>query len=506
MNNEMSSYFEDPEFKESLARYEGMVENHTPAYFEADELTDIAEYYATKGRNEDADKAIIFALQLHPDDVDALIFRARSLMLQGKQEEARTVMGLIKNTTDREFKFLQADLLMEEEQMEEADKILQQLATDEEYELDTLLDIILDYIDINQEEYARKWMDCLFARFDIQGLAKTDQRLRDALCDYYCIFNNSDQAIPYLNITLDEYPYSIRHWKELGKCYLAQSQYEKANEAFDFALAIDENDMEALTFKAMMYAHIGNLQEAANYYLRVEAVAEKKGPIYIALASIYFDMRIYGMSMKYIQKLLKNKEKSNSLDLSKIYSLAALCQAALEHPDEGAMYMDQALELNSHDVDIRINAGHFFAITAGNLDFNKRERKNYINKAEHQFELALEFTPKEERMETLYKIGAKYFDERIFEYACKYFEQINREFPQNANSVYLFLIYGYYYLQKLGPFMHYLAKIQKELPEVYSSLGAVSDNTFMSDILFNDAIHSIKEEISKGNINLNKYL
>ena len=32
MNYDMSSYFEDPEFKEALAKYEGMVESHTPAY------------------------------------------------------------------------------------------------------------------------------------------------------------------------------------------------------------------------------------------------------------------------------------------------------------------------------------------------------------------------------------------------------------------------------------------------------------------------------------------
>ena len=140
MNYDMSSYFEDPEFKEALARYEGMVENHTPAYFEADELTDIAEYYASKGRHKDADKAINLAIQLHPDNIDALIFRARSLMLLGKKEEAQMVMQLINNPADREFRFLQADLLIEEEHMEEADKILQQLAMDEEYELDTLLD------------------------------------------------------------------------------------------------------------------------------------------------------------------------------------------------------------------------------------------------------------------------------------------------------------------------------------------------------------------------------
>ena len=81
MNYDMSSYFEDPEFKEALAKYEGMVESHTPAYFEADELIDIAEYYASKGRHKDADKAIDLTLQLHPENTDALVFRIRSLML-----------------------------------------------------------------------------------------------------------------------------------------------------------------------------------------------------------------------------------------------------------------------------------------------------------------------------------------------------------------------------------------------------------------------------------------
>ena len=78
------------------------------------------------------------------------------------------------------FKF-SLPLLIEEEHMEEADKILQQLAMDEEYELDTLLDIILDYVDVNQKEYAKKWIDCLFAHFDMHTLPETNQRLRDGL-------------------------------------------------------------------------------------------------------------------------------------------------------------------------------------------------------------------------------------------------------------------------------------------------------------------------------------
>ena len=106
MNNDLSSYFEDPEFKEALEKYEGMVKNHTPAYFDADELTDIAEYYASKGRQIEAEAAIDFALQLHPNDTDALIFRARSLAMKGRLDEAYMVMDLIEDRSDREVRFL----------------------------------------------------------------------------------------------------------------------------------------------------------------------------------------------------------------------------------------------------------------------------------------------------------------------------------------------------------------------------------------------------------------
>ena len=159
MNNDLSSYFEDPEFKEALEKYEGMVKNHTPAYFDADELTDIAEYYASKGRQIEAEAAIDFALQLHPNDTDALIFRARSLAMKGRLDEAYMVMDLIEDRSDREVRFLKADLLMEEKRMEEADHVFEELAAYEEGKLETLIDIILAYIDANQEALAKKWIN-----------------------------------------------------------------------------------------------------------------------------------------------------------------------------------------------------------------------------------------------------------------------------------------------------------------------------------------------------------
>ena len=280
-------------------------------------------------------------------------------------------------------------------------------------------------------------------------------------------------------MTLNEFPYSVQHWNELGKCYLQQEQYEKAHEAFDFALAIDENNTETLTLKAFLYSQTANIKESINYYLRLEKATEKKPPVYMALAGLHFEMKDYETAMKYTQKLLKQKQEITAFELTDIYSIAALCHVALGHPEEGYMYLDQVLKQNGNDAETRIYAGQFFTIMAGSKDISEEERKNNIDKAEEQFNLALEFTPKEERMDILFKIGSKYFDEHLFEYANRYFEQINKEFPHNAHSTYFFLIYGYLYLQQPGPFIHYLAKINKELPDTYAALG-VDENAPVS--------------------------
>lgn len=45
MEEEDLSYFKNEEFKHNLAQYEAMQNGGPSVYLEADELTDIAEYY-----------------------------------------------------------------------------------------------------------------------------------------------------------------------------------------------------------------------------------------------------------------------------------------------------------------------------------------------------------------------------------------------------------------------------------------------------------------------------
>lgn len=502
MNNDLSSYFEDPEFKEALERYEGMVQNHTPAYFDADELTDIAEYYASKGKYKEADAAIDFALHLHPNDTDALIFRARSLAMKGFLQEAYQVMDLIEDQSDREVKFLQADLLISEYRLEEADRVFETLAINEEERLETLLDIIMAYIDANQEAMAEKWIQRIGKEYNLPELPVKSQKFRDVLCDFYVTFNKPALAIPLFQITLDHSPYSINHWNSLGKCYLALGKLEEAHEAIDFALAIDDSNTDSLTLKAFCYRQSGDFQKACDYYLRLADHSENKIRAYLTLTRVYFDMQDYTSAILYIELLLEHQEELSKYERSELYGNIALCHAALGHAGVGLSYIRQSIELNENDPETHINAGYFFLMEANNSDKPTKEENRA--KAKLHFQQALNLIPKDERCDILLMIASACFDAQHFRFSAQYFEQVNSEYPDKAQPTYFFLVYCYFYMQQLNPCLHYIAKIRKEQPDIYESLG--TNDSQITDERFNELMRNLKDNINDGTINLDNFL
>lgn len=502
MRYEMSSYFEDPEFKELVEKYEEMVNNHFPCYFEADDLVNIAEYYVETERYKDADKVIEFALKLHPSNTDAMIFRARSLAIKGKLEEAYRVANQIEDPTDREVKFLKADLLMEENRTKEADEIFTQLAEAEDYEPETILDILQAYTDANQMKYAEKWYRYLSTHYDVMEVSKEEESFRDTLCDYFMTFNKPGQAIPFLRMTLDENPYSTPHWNNLGKCFLQLQNFEEAHEAFDFALAIDETNKETLALKAFCYRQSGDLKEASKYYLRLAKASENRVRSFLALVKVYLDMRDYDSAKEYMDLLLKNKSELTNYELAELYCDIALCHAASGQSEEGDEYISKAIELNDHDPEIRLSTGRFFLLKG--KDGDKATKEECLKNALRQFDDALLFTPEEEQYDILFGIASAYFDTQNFENAVQYFEQMVDRFPQDSKGMYFFMIYCYFYTQQLSPFMHYLAKIEKELPQLYADMG--EGYIQVPDKQFNELLREIKDNIRNGEIDLNKYL
>lgn len=488
MKNDLSSLFEDPEFKESLAKYEGMVEGHTPTYFDADELIGIAEYFTSKGRHTDADQVINYAIQLHPNDTDVLIFRARTLAFNGKLEEAYQVARLIEDPNDREVKFLNADLLIEEGRMEEADAILTALAEEEKYDMDTLIDIIQNYIDTEQEEYADKWIRVLSQQPGINEEIQRNQGLRDMLCDYYTTFGRLLTALPLLKLTLELKPYSVRHWIELGKVNLQLLNLPDAHEAFDFALAIEDNNEIALTLKALAYRQGGNMKEAVRYHQKALEASDDPYTQLPGLIQTCIDASKYKMAMDYVLRMLEQyRSRFDMKQLVMVNIDMAICFVGLKQPKKAEMYIELAQQLDCTDPDVQLQIVRYYLRCKG----KKR-------KAVSIFEEVLSKQPEEYRAETLISMASACFDTLHFDLALKYFEQVAEEFPQARNATLFFMLCCHHYLDDFTNEISILIEMKYQMPEVYEALG--TDKSPVNDREFNDCIRELKRQFVQDGI------
>ena len=138
-------YFDTGEFKEMLRRYEQSRAAGESIYLEADDLTDIAEYYHAKGRLDEALGAIDYALELFPGATLPLVFRARiALIKEQDAEKARRLIDRVDETDDPDYIYMAAEIMVFQKREKEADRFLTEqyaMLDDEEEQVDFCLDV-----------------------------------------------------------------------------------------------------------------------------------------------------------------------------------------------------------------------------------------------------------------------------------------------------------------------------------------------------------------------------
>jgi tetratricopeptide (TPR) repeat protein len=491
----MVSFFEDPEFKSSLAKYEDMVKNHVPAYLEGDELTDIAEYYASTGREEEAEAVVQYGLSIHPDDIDLLVFKARTLCLQGEVDEARDVLKLITDQKDREVRFLLFDILTEEGNREEADRVMEELAADEEYSMEVMVDIMQIYVDNDQPEKAKEWYDRVDKAYDIPELIRTRKRCRSIFCDYYLSTGDNQHCIPLLQEMVDEAPYSVGLWNDLARCYLEEGEEEKAHEAVDFSLAIDDQDVEALETKAACYRISGNITECIRFLERAEQTGKNFPFINLQLAKTLLDIREYEKLVEVCERILTRPDEIHNIAvIDQLHGYLAIGYLATGKEEEGLKWLGKVRGLFCNAVSTQIVTGHCALIY------------QEPDTAYEFFEKAIESAhnlPDEMHFKTLFEIAGLLFDYKELDKAAKVYKIMIQRFPKESRIALYLAMYCFAYTRQIQWFYHCFARIRKELPAIYSNFGEIKE---IDDANFNTLLTGVIDHIEKGDIDIEKHL
>ena len=328
------TYFQDHEFRTSLAAYERMQAGGEMAELDAETLTDIAEFYAMSQRTDDANRCIQYALSFYPDSVDPKIFLARQQMFLGNLKKAWDICNDIAEQADREVIFLRAELYLQGQQKERAFELLYETYLhDKEDAAEFLYDSIGILKDYGHTEKALDWAEMLREHFPDYLPAIALQ------AEIYNQMEDFGTAAMLLDKYLYESPFDTQAWIQMGEAQMGLEHYKEALEAVDYVLAINSEHAEALLLRGNILYNSGEVREALRHYRMFLAYYPDDISTICLEIQCMIDLKENETAIERLHFLLSH---DNQYLPGYCYSYLAYCHAQLGHDEECLRYRKMA--------------------------------------------------------------------------------------------------------------------------------------------------------------------
>ena len=337
------TYFQDQEFRTSLAAYERMQAGGEAAELDAETLTDIAEFYAMSQRNDEANRCIQYALAFYPDSVDPKIFLARQQMFFGNLQKAWEICDNIAEQDDREVIFLRAELYIIGREEEKAyDLLLDSFQHNQEEDAaEFLYDSIGILKDHGLTEMALEWIDILRTEYPDYLPAIPLQ------AEIHIMKEENKTAIKLLDDYLHETPFDTQAWLLMSEALEGDERFDEALEAVDYVLAINSEHADALLTRGNILYDCTEIEEALKYYRMFLSYYPDDVSGICHEVQCLIDLKEYETAIDRLLFLLRH---DNQLLPGYCYSYIAYCHDKLGHKEECLRYRKMAEKEPFHNL------------------------------------------------------------------------------------------------------------------------------------------------------------
>ncbi len=319
----------------SLLRFESMLKTNNVYFFDLVEFEEIIIHYLDVGKHSLARKAIKLGLEQHPASIDLKLLQVELLIFENKLEEAtRLVKRLEVLSPQNEEVFIQkSNILSKKGKHKRAIKNLLKALVLTEDKVDVWSLIGMEYLYLDDFNNARlNFTKCIEVDFEDYSALYNVVYCFDMQKDY-------EQAIKFLNSYVDRNPYSEVAWHQLGRQYFTLKMFKEALTSFDYSVLIDESFIGAYLEKAKTleelerfeeaienylitlelddptafaytrigecYQRLGNIETAVNYYKKAVHEDPLLGKSWLLLTNLYYQQKDYQKAAYYIGKALK---------------------------------------------------------------------------------------------------------------------------------------------------------------------------------------------------------
>ena len=392
-------YFNDPEFQEYLQQYEQARKNNEPMYMDAEDLTDIAEFYMTQNREKEANEAISLALSLHPNSVDPLIFLARQQMFHDNLDEAIQIAHSIPDQNDRETIFLWTELLIRSDKPDEALQLIQTKKEElEEGEEMFLYDAACIFMDYQYHEIAQQLIAQLEENYP------QNNRIRKLKIENLIAKEDYDETIKLLQDFIDEHPYNTSAWRTMAEAHVGKGDFMEALDSIEYCLAINPTYTQALMLKAHCLFHLNHLDQAHEIYLQLQKADPQNGRLYYMDAITLANMEKFEMAQESITKALRYTLEDDE-DRVQVLLNKAFIESKCHNIIGASVALEEARKLSEDSTDIEYN------LLMGEILLENGMEKE----AAEQFEIA--YNESNNKQQTLLTMGIAYAETMHYETA-----------------------------------------------------------------------------------------
>ncbi|MCF8295133.1 MAG: tetratricopeptide repeat protein [Bacteroidales bacterium] len=291
-------FLQQEEILDAVARFEAMMKSKTSSYFDIAELEGIIDYYLEFSDLNSALQASLLAERLHPANTSIQLKKAIILMDREKLAEAQQLLDSITryDSIQDEVDIAYIKLNLYRENFQAASDLNRGICDRaDESKTDLLIDLAQMFYQFFQFKEAEILLRLAYS-FDNE-----DPEILLKLSEQIIRSNNIDGAILLYEEFLHRFPFSELVWFNLANCYAVLDQFEKAHDAYDYALAIDEEFAPAYNAKGSSYFEEEVFDKAIDCFQDFLKYNDEKAPAYFQLGLCYERMTEFEEAIRYFK-------------------------------------------------------------------------------------------------------------------------------------------------------------------------------------------------------------
>lgn len=291
---------ESDNIKELLKQYNNLRTGRAASFLEEESFEKIIDYYDDLDDFGKALEAAEISIEYFPFSSSLLIRKADVLLSTRKYGDALSVLHKAEmlDATDVNLYILKTDAYLALDQQEKAVAVLEEAI--KYFEGDEKLELLFELADVyDDHEEFDKVFDCLKLILEEEP---TSEEALYKICFWTDFTGRAEESIRLHLAIIEEHPYNELAWFNLAAAYQGIKLYEKAIDAYQYAIAIDDKFDYAYRNMGDAFIRLRKYKEAIEALEKVLELSKPEEVIYEAIGHCYDRIKNYAQARFHYRK------------------------------------------------------------------------------------------------------------------------------------------------------------------------------------------------------------